>query len=68
MCRSLDECARFNIYFHKVTRVIDGLKFVNEGVPKAVTYYNFIQFLGVVMKIPERLKFHLNKFYLIRIS
>lgn len=66
--RSLDFCISFNIDFHTQKSVINSFRFANKGMPREVLFYNFLSFLGVTLKLPERVLFRYYKTYLNYVS
>lgn len=66
--RSLDFCVSFNIDFHTPNSVFNSFRFANQGMPREVLFYNFLSFLGVTLKLPERFLFRYYKTYLNYIS
>lgn len=66
--RSLDPCISFNIDFHTPSSVMDSFRFINRGMPREALYYNLISFLGLVLKLPEKLLFRFYKPYLNYVS
>jgi len=66
--RSLDACMSFNIDFHTPRSVVDSFRYVHKGMPREVLYFNFISFLGLVLKLPESSLFRFYKPYLNYVS
>ena len=66
--RSLDACISFNIDFHTPRSVLNSFRFAHKGMPREVLYFNFISFLGLVLKLPESALFRFYKPYLNYVS
>ena len=65
---SLDTCISFNIDFHTTDSVLDSFRYVRQGMPKKVMYYNLISLLGVTARFSSNLLLPFYRSYLNYVS